>query len=307
MIPLYYKIKTSILVNRLKRTISILIICWLLLAICSAQISRAILVDATAITICQRPFREAIDWEGLMWSPPEMQSLADTEWEEVLSIMIPQVIAAGEIFLNNCVDFESPLSEQAEILVDMEELATMIYPSYLLPPNWQEQNSHSAQVQLVNLDNDDSSELLLAARIINPTGNFYVIYNLSDSTQTWHGTLVWPGSDGDYSLFHSYAGEPTIHRLNFANSDKRSYVLVVGRFHGADHSVEQVGVWRWENARLETILKITLSDWCGPDWHNWRIIEKGIMVNATASTTRCEARDTVFYYLEEGQFTSTTP
>lgn len=262
--------------------------------------------DPTGVAICHRPFRDVIDWGNMMWPPPDPESWTSAKWEATLSTIIPQAIEVGEVFLNNCMDFTVPLSEQTELLADMAQLATMIYPPYLLPSDWQEHNLYSARVQLVELDNDGSSELVLAARIFNPTSNFYAVYSLEESTRTWHGTLVWPGSDGDYSLFAPMTGEPMIRPLNIADSEEQSYVLLTGIFFGADHSAEHIWIWRWEGSRLEIVLKIRLSDWCGPEWHHWEIVEEGILVHATASTWRCEGREAILYYLEDGKFTSRT-
>ena len=280
----------------------------LLLTACSTQVPQPTptSADSTAVDICHRPFRDAIDWDDMVWPPPETESTSEEWWEATLATIIPQAIEAGEVFLDNCMDFDSPLLEQTELLDNMAELATMIYPPYLLSPDWQEQNLYQAKVQLVNLDNDYSRELILAARALNPRGNFYAVYNLEESTQTWHGTLVWPGGDGDYSLFRPITREPWIRPLSIANSEKQSYVLITGRFYGGDHSAELVWVWRWEGGHLEAALKIELSDWCGPEWRNWEVTEEGILIHATVSTSRCEGREAVLYYLEDGEFTSRT-
>lgn len=287
----------------------ILIISLLLLIACSAQIPQPTptLVDPTVVAICHRPFRDVIDWGGMTWPPPETESITNAEWEGIMSTIIPQTIEAGEVFLNNCMDFDHPLSEQTELLDDMAELATAIYPPYLLPSGWQKQSYYSAQVQPVNLDNDNSSELVLFARVLNPSGNFRAVYDLRENTRTWYGTLVWPSDDTDYSWFDGHSDEPLMRPLSIAGTENQTFVLTERRYWGADHTAKHIWVWQWNDNHLEVMLKVRLSDWCGPEWHNWEVVENGILVYATASTERCEAREATLYYLEDGEFTSKTP
>jgi hypothetical protein len=284
------------------KRILILVISLFLLTTSSVKIPQPTptLSNPTAVAVCHRPFRDAIDWTGVIWPRSESE---DWDWEEMMSIIIPQTIEAGEVFLNSCVDPAHPLLEQTKRLDDMAELATLICPSDALPPGWQEQ-SYSARVQLVNLDNDDSSELLLITRALNTSygGDFRVVYDLNENTETWQGTLVWPTSLDDYS-----SNEPSIRPLSIAGTEDQTLVLIEGDFWGADHTAKHIWVWQWKDNHLEVMLKIRLSDWCGPEWHNWEVTEQGILVYATKSTDRCEAREAILYYLEDGEFTSKTP
>lgn len=285
----------------------VLIVSLLLLTACSTAIPQPTrtLSEPTASAVCRRPFRDAIDWTGVTW-PSEAGSTTTTEWKEMMFAVVPQATEAGEAFLNNCVDPVRPLSEQRDHLNDMAELATLIWPPDTLPPD---RSEYSPQVQLVNLDADDADELILMTRALGASdwGDFCVVYDLRENSDTWHGTLVWPSVADDYSLFSWPRNEPVIRPLSIAGTEDQALVLVEGDFGGADHTAKHLWAWQWGDNHLEIALKIRLSDWCGLEWHNWEVTEEGILVQATDATLRCEAREATLYYLKDGLFTSRTP
>lgn len=257
--------------------------------------------------VCRQPFRDAIDWTHLKW-PPEAESMTTAEWEEMMAIVIPQIVKAGEAYLDNCVDSGRPLPSQMEHINAMRQLAMMIWPPDTLPPDWHDL-SYSPYVQMVDLDGDEAKELVLAARAMEVTwGEFRIVYDFQKDTQTWHGTLVWPHISDDYSLFHWPRSAPLIRSLNFKSVEDQMFVLVEGQYGGADHTAKHLWIWQWRDDHPEVVLKIRLSNWCEySGWDSWELVEEGIMIPAAEATWRCQARETSLYRYRDGQFISTMP
>ncbi|MCP4542979.1 MAG: hypothetical protein GY832_38165 [Chloroflexi bacterium] len=222
-------------------------------------------------------------------------------------VLFPQVVKAGEAFLNNCTDSKLPISSQTQRLEELGQLARLIRSNP--PPNCL---IYDPTVQPVDLSADGVDELILHTQMLRcgGWGGVSTVYIWDSETETWQGTLVWPSPYNDYARFGMPGSvEPLVRTLDVSSANDQKFVLVAGNSGGADHTAKLLTVWQWKDNVLETVFEVRLSDWCAyPEWDKWEITDNGhILVHAAEATTRCEAREAAMYVWENDQFVSRTP
>lgn len=256
--------------------------------------------------VCQEPFRESINWAGvnIIW-PPTDGVVYSNDWIEMSRRIVPQVIEVGELYLNYCLESDLLTKDQIETINKTGQL-NAIWPPDAFPDY--ENTSQILYVQTVNLDADTHNELILNGIVLGNSrrGNISVVYDFDEATQTWHGTLVWPGPSSDYGSFtYPHSLEPQIYSKVI---DGQPFVFVEGGYGMIDATAKYIRIWRWGGSTLEMALEIRLSSWCDAEgWDNWEVKEDSILVHGTEATYRCEPRKTVIYTLEDGEFIASEP
>ncbi len=255
--------------------------------------------ESTLPQPCQQSFQDVLVWPDVTSQP---------SFETLQLALSPQVVEAGERFLNGCTDPNLPISDQTQRFEELEQLARMISPDASSSCC----TVYTPTLQLEDLNADGTDELVLHTQMLrcNGAGGISTVYCFNDETETWHGTLIWPSPYNDYARFGSpNIVEPLVRTLLVQDSTEREFVLVAGVYGGADHMGKLLTVWEWKDKALEVLFEIGLSSWCEyAEWDKWEITDEGhILVHAAQATARCEAREATLYVWENDRFVSKTP
>lgn len=241
-----------------------------------------------------------IDWTDANWEGDTIYNLASKA-----EAVIPQLIQVSEMYLNECVDSDIPLSEQDAALSNMSYLAQMLAPPDKIASDC-DCAPYCPQVLPAELDSDGTEELVLNTSLIcAQQGALSIVYDLNENTGTWHGTLVWPASASEFGPPRTR--DPLIRLLEIRGANEH-FVLVVGDVCLASSSARFIRIWRWVENNLEAALEIRLSNWCGLGQLAWEITEDGyILIPAVEANHRCEARQAVVYFLQGDKFVAGQP
>ncbi len=283
--------------------VSIILLLLLLLASCEQSI--APLTQAPALTATAKQCRSRFQEVTELTKPP----ISDEE----LVVIVDKAVEASEYFLNNCTNSELLLSEQPERLAELRRLGQFVPPSVTCAARY------TPTTLLMDLDQDGSDELVLHTQAVRcdhspfnnlqGAGGLSAVFDLNTQTDEWHGTLIWPCSNDSCPWRSAWvqSPQPEVTPLDIRDSQGRAFMLVAGRYYGADHTGAILTIWRWEHSAHEIALEVRLSDWCGTP-NQWEISDDGyLLIPGAEETSRCEARDPVVYVLQEDEFVARRP
>jgi len=226
----------------------------------------------------------------------------DTTLKTLILRIISLTITATETYLNNCTDSKIPLSEQTSAINKLDEMAKVTCYS----------DSTSA-IQLINVNNDAISELLLHAKVLegedDPSGTCYagvtILFFLNSETGKWAGSPIWP-----IDMFKKKPEEmqvkdlintqyhPKIYMIDLQDKHGKTYMAIENYAQGGDSSTNSLSVVRIDGRHFHSILNLTLNDWCGQS-NRWILEKNGIItVPEAKATERCGKRKRAVYNLE---------
>ena len=226
------------------------------------------------------------------------------DWENI----VRRVVGTSEFYLNNCVDAELPLEEQAEAL---EQLAAM---SQIAPPvssvnvggdfgDVELGSEFTSSTELLDLNGDGVDELILHTQV--PYFSDATVYQLRgglsvaffQSDDGWQGQVIAPVTDfvtdetGDHVSFammddSTLSAEESHQALRYLpgpvveviGPDDGSAPLIAVTLHAPTGTGEakELNILTWDGRIPSVELRVAFDEWCYPGGSlDWEIREDG--------------------------------